>query len=239
VIDYGLFLIAAYIAAVFATIAGFGSSTVLIPVAIFFMDLKTAVFLVACFHLFNNLFKVRLFFTKIDFKLIVMFGIPSIIFAYLGARCITLFPIELLARILAVFLIVFSCVSLFKTNINIKQSMFNSFLGGGLSGFLAGLIGMGGAVRSMFLLSFNLPKETYVATAALIALVIDLTRIPTYILTGAVDNHSYYSLLPLLVIIAYLGVRTGKGLLGRINQDRFRKVVLAALFLAGLKMLFS
>ena len=77
----------------------------------------------------------------------------------------------------------------------------------GLSGFLAGLIGIGGAVRSMFLLAFNLPKEVYVATAALIAFVIDLTRIPTYLFTGAVENHSYYSLLPLLIIIAYLGVR--------------------------------
>jgi len=54
-IEHGLFLLAAYVAAVIATVAGFGSSTILIPVAIFFMDLKTAVFLVACFHLFNNL----------------------------------------------------------------------------------------------------------------------------------------------------------------------------------------
>jgi len=61
-IEHGLFLVAAYLAAIFATIAGFGSSTVLLPVAMFFMDIKTAVFFVACFHLFNNLFKVRLFF---------------------------------------------------------------------------------------------------------------------------------------------------------------------------------
>jgi len=238
-IDNGLFLFAAYVAAVFATVAGFGSSTVLIPVAMFFMDLKTAVFLVACFHLFNNLFKVRLFFTKIDFKLVALFGIPSIIFAYLGARCITILPVELLTRILAVFLILFSCFSFLKTNFNITRNMFNVFLGGSLSGFLAGLIGMGGAVRSMFLLSFNLPKETYIATAALIAFAIDLTRIPTYIFTGAVENHSYYSLLPLLVIIAYLGVRTGKGLLGKINQHHFRKIVIAALLLAGINMLLS
>jgi len=238
-IEHGVFLFAAYVAAVFATIAGFGSSTILIPVAIFFMDLKTAVFLVACFHLFNNLFKVRLFFTKIDFKLFMLFGIPSIIFAFLGARCITILDVELLARILAIFLILFSCISFLKTNIKITQNPFNAFLGGSMSGYLAGLIGMGGALRSMFLLSFNLPKEIYIATAALIALCIDLIRIPTYILTGAVDNHSYYSLLPVLVIIAYLGVRTGKGLLGKIDQEFFRKVVLGGLFLVGIKLLFS
>jgi len=239
VIEYGLFLCAAYIAAVIATIAGFGSSTVLIPVALFFMDLKTAIFLVACFHLFNNLFKVRLFFKKIDFRLFWLFGIPSIIFAFLGARSIKVFPIELLTRILAIFLIFFSCISLLKPNYKIKQSTLNAFFGGSLSGFLSGLIGMGGAVRSMFLLTFNLPKETYVATAALIAFVIDLTRIPTYLWVGIVHNHAYYSLLPILIIIAYLGVRTGKGLMGNVDQKFFRKIVLGALLIVGIKLFIS
>jgi len=239
VIEHGLFLLAAYIAAIFATVAGFGSSTVLIPVAMFFMDLKAAIFFVACFHLFNNLFKVKLFFTSIDIKLFWRFGIPSIIFAYLGARFITILPVELLAQLLAVFLILFSCITFFKPHITIKQNSLNALLGGGLSGFLAGLIGMGGAVRSMFLISFNLPKEIYVATGALIALVVDLTRIPTYLWTGVVSDNATYALLPILVIIAYLGVRTGKSLLGNIDQELFRKIVLGALLIVGIRMFFS
>ena len=238
-IEYGLFLCSAYVAAVIATIAGFGSSTILIPVAMFFMDLKTAVFFVACFHLFNNLFKVRLFFKKIDFKLFGMFGVPSIFFAFLGARIITIVPVDLLTKVLSVFLVLYSCVSFFKPNIKIKKSPFNAFFGGSLSGFLAGLIGMGGAIRSVFLLAFHLPKEVYIATAALIAFVIDLTRIPTYILTGVVRDHAYFSLLPLLIFIAYLGVRSGKALLDKVNQEFFRKIVLGALFLVGIRLFFS
>lgn len=239
IIEHSLFLLAAYGAAVFATIAGFGSSTVLIPVAMFFMDLKTAIFFVACFHLFNNLFKIRLFFTKIDFKVFRIFGIPSIVFAFLGARLITVLPVDLLTKAVAIFLILFAFISFLKPHIKIRQNPFNALLGGSLSGFLAGLIGMGGAIRSMFLLAFNLPKEIYVATAALIAFVIDLTRIPTYLWTGAVEDHAYYSLLPLLIVIAYLGVRTGKRLLGKINQEVFRRIVLGALFLAGIKLLLT
>lgn len=238
-IEHGLFLLAAYVAAIFGTLAGFGSSTVLIPVAMFFMDLKTAVFFVACFHLFNNLFKVKLFFTAIDYKIFWQFGIPSIIFAFLGARFITILPVALLVQILAVFLILFSCITFFKPHIKIKQNSFNALLGGGLSGLLAGLIGMGGAVRSVFLIAFNLPKEIYIATGALIALVIDLTRIPTYLWTGVVSDNAYYALLPILVIIAYLGVKTGKSLLGKIDQELFRKIVLGALFFVGIRMLFA
>ena len=238
-IEHGLFLLAAYVAAVIATIAGFGSSTILIPVAMFFMDLKTAVFLVACFHLFSNIFKIRLFFNKIDFKLFKLFGIPSILFAFFGAQCITILPVEFLERTVALFLILFSGISFLKPHIKITKSPSSAIFGGSLSGFLAGLIGMGGAIRSIFLLTFNLPKEIYIGTAAIIAFVIDLTRIPTYLWTGVVRDHVYYSLLPLLIVIAYLGVRTGKALLGKIDQDVFKKIVLGALFLVGIKLLFS
>lgn len=238
-VEHGIFLCAAYLAAIIATVAGFGSSTLLIPVALFFMDPKTAVFLVACFHLFNNLFKIRLFFRNIDMRMFLIFGIPSIIFAFLGAYYITVLPVDLLIKCVALFLIVLSSASLLKSNITIPQNPFNAFIGGSLSGFLAGLIGVGGAVRSVFLMAFNMPKEVYVATAALIAFVVDITRIPTYLFRGAVQDYTYFSLLPFLVLFAYLGVRTGKGLLNRINQDIFRKVVFGALFLVGLKLFFT
>jgi uncharacterized membrane protein YfcA len=72
----------------------------------------------------------------------------------------------------------------------------------------------------------------------MIAVVIDTTRIPTYLITKAVQDHSYYILLPLLCVTAYLGVRTGKILLQKINQDTFRRIVSAALFAVGVKILF-
>ncbi len=90
-----IFLIASFIAAIIATLAGFGSSTLLVPVAIMFMDLKTAVFFVACFHLFNNTFKIKMFWNKIDFKTFLLFGIPSIIFAFIGAMLISIIQIDI------------------------------------------------------------------------------------------------------------------------------------------------
>ena len=112
-------------------------------------------------------------------------------------------------------------------------------LGGSFSGFLAGLIGLGGAIRSTFLIAFNLPKEIYVATSAMVAFVIDLTRIPTYLFTGVIQDKSYYILLPFMVLTAYLGVRIGKYLLGRINQAIFKKIVVIALFLVGISLFFK
>ncbi len=232
------FLIASYGAAVAATIAGFGSSTLLIPVAFLFMDIKTAVFVVAVFHLFNNVFKIRLFWKSIDFKIFLLFGIPSILMAFAGAMLISVIPLDVVKIVLGVFLIVYAVYSFIKPEFGLKKSKPAAVVGGSLSGFLAGLIGLGGAIRGAFLTAFNLPKEIYVATSAMIAVVIDTTRIPTYVLTKTVQDNSYYILLPFLCVMAYFGVRTGKVLLQKINQGTFRRIVSIALFAVGVKILF-
>lgn len=236
--EYALFIVISYASAVAATLAGFGSSTLLVPMAVLFMDVRSAVFIVACFHLFNNIFKVRLFWRKIDFRTFLLFGIPSIAFAFLGALCIALLPVALIKTVLGIFLIVFAVYSLFKPRLALKKAVWSAVLGGSISGFFAGLIGMGGAIRGAFLISFDLAKEIYVGTSAMIAMVIDLTRIPTYLATGAVGSDEYFILLPFLLVSAYIGVRTGKRLLDRINQETFRRIVSAALLLIGIKILF-
>jgi hypothetical protein len=190
-----IFLICTYLAGVAATLAGFGSSTLLIPIAIIFMDIKTAVFLVACFHLFNNIFKVKAFRRKIDFNTCLLFGVPSVLFSFLGALFISFAPVDIIRKVLGVFLIGFSVYSFLKPAFVLKKTRIAAVIGGGLSGFLAGLIGMGGAIRAAFLVAFGIAKEAYVATSAMIALVIDLTRIPTYLFTKIVkDNCLYYSI---------------------------------------------
>ena len=233
-----LFLFASYGAAVAATIAGFGSSALLIPVAVLFMDIKTAVFVVAVFHLFNNVFKIRLFWKSIDFKIFLLFGVPSILMAFTGAMLISIIPLALVKIVLGVFLILYAVYSFIKPVFRLKKSRPTAIVGGTLSGFLAGLIGLGGAIRGAFLTAFNLPKEIYVATSAMIAVVIDMTRIPTYLMTKTIQDNSYYVLLPFLFITAYFGVRTGKVLLQKINQKMFRRLVSIALFAVGVKILF-
>jgi hypothetical protein len=234
---YVIFILVSYLAASSATIAGFGSSTLLIPVALLFMDIKTTIFIVAFFHLFNNIFKIKMFWSKIDFNTFLLFGIPSIILAFIGAALISVIPVEIIKSILAVFLIIYSIYTLINPKFTLKKSKASAVVGGGFSGLLAGLIGMGGAIRSAFLIAFNLPKEVYIATSAMIAVVIDVTRIPTYFFTKVVQGSWHYIFLFFLFVSAYLGVKTGKILLKRINQKTFRKIVSIVLFLVGVKML--
>ena len=233
-----LFFLAAFISEIVGTIAGFGSSTVFLPLAILFVDFKTALTLVALFHIFGNLGRVGFFRHGLDKNMLIRFGLPSVALTLLGALLVSVISQNLLKGLLGIFLVCYSMMVFWRENYKVKPSLINTLIGGGASGFLAGLIGTGGALRGAFLTGFGLPKDKYIATAAAIALAVDLTRIPVYLSSGYLDNK-YYWFIPVLLIIAILGSFTGKQIVGRIPQKKFTKLVLAAILLIGLKFIYD
>ena len=229
-----LFFLSAFIAEVIGTTAGFGSSTVFLPLALLFYDFKTSLVLVAIFHIFGNVGRVSFFRYGLDKKLLFTFGVPSVLLTLVGALLIPYIPQASLKGILGIFLSIYAGVFLLKENIQAKPTTGNAVIGGGLSGFLAGLIGTGGALRGAFLTAFGLPKEQYIATAAVIALAVDITRIPIYLSQGFLNNRFYW-FVPVLLVIALTGSFTGKQIIKRIPQKTFSKLVLIAICVVGLK----
>ena len=92
---------------------------------------------------------------------------------------VTYVPQNILIIILGIFLLSFSILFLMRPNIKVPASETNTIIGGALSGFLQGLLGIGGHLRGAFLISYDLDKFKYIATLAAIAVIIDLTRIPS------------------------------------------------------------
>ena len=236
--DELLFWLAAFFAEVIGTMAGFGSSTIFLPIALFFLDFRTALTLVAIFHISGNIGRITFFRHGFNRRLLLIFGLPSVILTLLGALLVTYAPSEILKLILGVFLIAFSLASLSKPEISFSPSKKNSFIGGSLSGFFAGLIGTGGALRGAFLTSFNLKKSVYIATAAAISLAVDITRIPVYFGSGFLQPQFYYY-IPILFLLAISGSFTGKKIVNRISQPTFRKVVLVAITLVSLNFVYD
>lgn len=229
-----LFFLAAFISEVVGTIAGFGSSTVFLPMALLFVDFKTALVLVAFLHIFGNIGRVSFFKSGLDKNLLLKFGIPSVVATFIGALLVSFLSQAILKGILGIFLIGYAGYSLWQEDFKIPSSLRYEILGGSLSGFLAGLIGTGGALRGAFLTGFGLPKEKYIATAAGIALAVDVTRIPVYIKQGFLANQ-YWWYMPFLFIVALAGSFTGRQIVEKFPYKVFRKIILMALLLAGLK----
>ncbi|MBI2028012.1 MAG: sulfite exporter TauE/SafE family protein [Candidatus Levybacteria bacterium] len=233
-----LFFVAAFLSEIVGTVAGFGSSTIFLPLALIFFDFKTALVLVALLHIFGNIGRISFFRHGLDKKTLLVFGIPSIVMTLIGALLVAYVQQDVLKGILGVFLVIYAGVFFWKEDFKVKPTLFSSITGGGLSGFLAGLIGTGGALRGAFLTGFGLSKERYIATAATIALMVDITRIPVYFAQGFLESE-YYWFIPLLLVIAFLGSFTGKQIVKRVPQNKFKKIVLLAILLIGLKFIYD
>ncbi|MHC4110066.1 MAG: sulfite exporter TauE/SafE family protein [Planctomycetota bacterium] len=227
-----------FVASVIGTTTGFGLSTVMIPVVLLFYPLSQTLFFVGIIHLFGNIWKLVLFRRGIRWKLILTFGIPGIAASLLGALLAFEVPAGLLSRILATFIIIYVIYLFAKPSFKIKQGVGSAVSGGALSGFLAGIFGMGGAVRGLFLSAFDLPKTVYIATAGTIALFIDTTRVTTYFLKGAQLESTILWGMLIFIPASFLGAKVAKLVVEKIPQKYFRTVIAVFLFLVALKLLF-
>lgn len=232
------FFLAAFFSELIGSIAGFGSSTVFLPLALLFIDFKSALVLIALFHVFGNIGRITFFRHGLDKSILLKFGLPSVCATLLGALLVSLVSQDLLKGLLGIFLTVYSIISLVKDKFKIKLTLRNLIIGGGISGFLAGLIGTGGALRAMFFTSLGIKKEKYMATAAAVVLATDLTRIPVYFSQRFLDSKFYWY-IPVLFIIAFLGSFIGKQIVDRIPQKQFKKLVLIAILAIGLKFSYE
>jgi uncharacterized protein len=233
-----LFFVSGLIAEIIGTMAGFGSSTIFLPLALLFVDFKTAIILVSIFHLFGNLSRIIFFREGFDRRVILQFGVPSVLLSLLGAFLIGVLPHPVLKLILGIFLITTSASFLIKPGLKLPANTGTFIAGGSTTGFITALVGTGGALRAILLQGFNIEKMKYIATAATIALATDITRIPVYISQGFLTQQ-YYLYLPLLFVIALAGSFIGRKIVKKIDQEKFRKMVLVAIILVSIKFIID
>jgi uncharacterized protein len=233
-----LFFVIAFVSEVIGAIAGFGSSTIFLPLALFFVDFETALILVAISHLFGNLGRINFFRHGLDKKIIATFGIPSVLFSFLGATIVGVLSQDILKVILGTFLIVISVIFLLRPELKLPTNRDTVVTGGCISGLITGLVGTGGVLRATFLTGFNLEKTKYIATAAFIALGTDAARIPSYLSQGFLLEQYYYY-IPILAATAIGGSYIGKRIVGKIDQNIFRKIVLIGVILISINFIIS
>jgi uncharacterized membrane protein YfcA len=228
-----IFLLLAFFAEVIGTIGGFGSSVFFVPIGNFYFDFYSVLGLTAIFHLSSNLSKIVLFKKGLNKQLILNIGLPSVIFVIVGGLLSKYINSFLLEIVLGLFLIGFSLLFLIKSKLEFAPNRKNAIFGGVFSGFSAGLLGTGGAIRGLTMAAFNLEKSVFVATSAFIDFLIDFSRTFVYYNNGYIHAHDL-KYVPFLLIIGLIGTYLGKKILNFIPQDKFRRLSLGFILLIGL-----
>ena len=246
--EYFLICIVALIGSGLTLFSGFGLGTLLVPVFAIFFPIEIAISLTAIVHFLNNLFKLILLGKQANKKVVLNFGIPAILFAFIGAALLTLladmnplfhysiagkaFEVMPLDLTIAILLIAFSLFEVVPKLASLQFSQKYLALGGVLSGFFGGLSGNQGALRSAFLLRANLSKEAFIATGVVIACLIDVSRLAVY---GkqifGMGSEFNFTLIIAATLSAFIGAYVGNKLMKKITVKMLQYMVAVMLFI--------
>lgn len=246
--------IAALLSALLTLFSGFGLGTLLMPIMAIFFPVDVAIAITAVVHFANNIFKGTLFAGKFNKNALVKFGIPAMLFAFVGALCLeflssahTLFSYEFFGKQVEVksvkfiigALILFFVIVEISPKLN-EMNFEPKFLplGGALSGFFGGLSGHQGAFRSMFLIKCSMSKSEFVATGVFIAIMVDLSRLIVYGLNFQAQTiNANLSLVLTATLCAFMGSFVGAKLIKKVTIEKIKILISLLLTIIAILMM--
>ena len=236
--------------------SGFGLGTLLMPAFTLFFPVEIAIAATAVVHLANNIFKIVLIGKKADMGIVLKFALPAAFTAMLGALllnyiasvqsivqftlagwAVNLTPVKL---VIAVLIMIFA---LFELIPGLGKFSFEPKfipLGGMASGFFGGLSGHQGALRTAFLLRAKLPKEVFIGTMVVSAVIVDISRLAVYGATffsrdfEILKSQGGLQLVLAGCLAAFLGAFIGSRLLKKITMQTIQTIVGIMLFMLAI-----
>lgn len=168
--------------------------------------------------------------------------LPGMILGVLiGGGVLDLIPEEWFRRILGGLACIFAIMQVFKDHIlhDVKPPGTWARFGVGIVlGVVSSLIHAGGVVLMLYLLPQGLSGRTFVATAWLFGVILNLMKLALYLSLGLITEQSLTMdvwLLPALIVGALSGILLNK----RLSPKWFNRIVLVLVLAIGVKLMVS
>jgi len=158
--------------------------------------------------------------------------LPAIAEYSLGGKTFFITPVKAMIGSLMIFFALFDII---PSLVNLQFDRKFLPLGGLLSGFIGGLSGHQGALRSAFLIRANLTKEAFIASGVVIACMTDVSRLTVYadkIFTH--QNEFNYPLIVAATLSAFTGAFLGNKFVKKITIKALQYIVAIMLIVFGL-----
>ena len=165
--------------------------------------------------------------------------VMAVIFLFIGAELIVGMDTAVLFAVLGCFVVVFSATNLIKPRVHPLKPETEKWAGplaGALGGLLGGISTIWGPPMMIFFVMLKLDKDTFVRTVGLawfsMAVPLTFAYWRNGIFTGDVIPLSLAACVP-----GMIGIRIGEKIRQHIDQETFRKVMLAVLLIIGLNLI--
>jgi uncharacterized membrane protein YfcA len=168
---------------------------------------------------------------------LIRFGVLSAAGDLAGALLNAKATSPVLTIVFGLLLLFAGASTLFGVTQKMRFGRKTAWIAGAVSGLFGGLVGNQGGIRSAALLGFDIEKESFVATATAIGLVVDGARMPVYIATQSRGMWSARIEIAVAIAGVVVGTLAGVRLLRRIPERWFRRAVGILILLLGAYML--
>jgi uncharacterized membrane protein YfcA len=234
--EAALFFVALLAGAV-AAVAGFGIGSLLTPLMATQVPLKLAVAAVSIPHLMATAARFWMLRAHVDRKLLISFGVFSGLGGLLGALAHRWATSPVLTIVFGAALLLAALSELTGAAGKLHMRGAIAWIAGAASGVLGGLVGNQGGIRSAALLGFQTTRQSFVATATAIALLVDAARMPVYLALQFGELREIAGWIAVAAAGCLVGTFWGRGVLNRLPERVFRRAVAVLILLLGIYML--
>ncbi len=229
----------AIVAGAIAAAAGFGIGSVLTPAMAYWYPAKLAVAAVSIPHLVATGYRLWLVRQHVDRSVLRSFGVMSAMGGLAGAVIQTWLVSRYLEVVLAGLLIFVGLGGWLGYTRKMRFVGIWAWIAGAVSGFLGGLVGNQGGLRSGAMLGLGVPRDAFVATATATGVIVDLARMPVYVATQLRELQAIAIPIGAMTVGVLIGTAIGIRLLRKVPEAMFTRVVSALLIGLGVWLLLK
>lgn len=222
-LEHLLIFVAAFAAAAISGAAGFGGALLLLPLLVATVGVSQAVPLLTIAQFVGNLSRAGFGFSQIRWKPVGLFLLGAAPLSILGALSFIELPKEWATRVIGVAILIFVALKFFGV-LRLKAGPLSLVIGGGVVGFLSGLVGSAGPLGAAIFLSLGLPPVAYIASEATTALAMHGLKTIVYQQFISLDREFWY-LAVMMGVAMIFGTWSAKHVIERMSQEKFQRFV--------------
>lgn len=229
--------VGAFTAAAISGAAGFGGALLLLPLLVHSVGESQAVPLLTVAQFVGNLSRAGFGFSLIQWRPVSVFLLGALPLSVLGALSFVNLPKPLVVRAVGFALVAFAVLKAFDL-VRVKAGLATLLIGGGVVGFLSGLVGSAGPLGAAIFLSLGLLPASYVASEAVTALAMHGVKTVVYSRYVPLDVP-FWMQATYVSAAMVLGTWAAKQMLTKVSAPSFNRFVAAMVGFIGLYMIIA
>ncbi|MBN2898318.1 MAG: sulfite exporter TauE/SafE family protein [Clostridia bacterium] len=232
------FIATIFIAAMVQGMSGFGFSLVAMPFLAMVMPLKVLVPILVICSLALNIIIFSKMTGKVHLKRITVLLIVGALSTPLGVQVLTVIDERLLRGVVGSLVFFSALIMLRGVHVHFKNKQLTYAITGFLSGVLNGSVSLSGPPVVLMLVNEGEEKNDFKKNISGYFLALNIFTIPSFFFKGLIDVY-VMKMSAIGIIVLLIGATIGIRLGDRIDEKKFKMIVLFMIMIMGLMTITS